>query len=278
MSENAFLKDPEYYQRDIDPIILLGFFRKRTKENPEISYNGEACWEWSLSLVDGYGVIYDRESRNNLRVHRCTYECANGKIDKGLVIRHLCHNKKCCNPSHLTSGTNLDNYWDSREKYLEAIAKPLVIDENEYESIAAASRATNIDPKLLRKFSTDGVFNRGLYSVRNLEPGLSKIAICIRGTAYESISEAVKKTGLTWREISLFTKDHVFDHVSYDLYRSSRRKRWSGHWIVDGVLYDSIISASRGSGINRCHLSIYSNEGIFDRAKYETRLKRNRRI
>lgn len=41
------------------------------------------------------------------------YEFIVGPIPKGLLIRHLCHNKKCVNPSHLRQGTQKENMQDS---------------------------------------------------------------------------------------------------------------------------------------------------------------------
>jgi hypothetical protein len=40
-----------------------------------------------------------------------------------LLVRHRCHNKICCNPDHLISGDNFDNYHDSEDTYKEAAAK-----------------------------------------------------------------------------------------------------------------------------------------------------------
>jgi len=44
--------------------------------------------------------------------HRFVYEFLNGKLKPGLVVRHLCNNKACINPNHLTAGTHADNVQD----------------------------------------------------------------------------------------------------------------------------------------------------------------------
>lgn len=70
------------------------------------------CLEWvrcfntdgyPRAMIDGYA---------NGKVHRIVYEILNGPINKGLVIRHTCDNKKCINPDHLIIGTTKDNVDD----------------------------------------------------------------------------------------------------------------------------------------------------------------------
>ena len=33
-----------------------------------------------------------------------------------MIVRHKCHNPKCCNPEHLQIGTHKDNWNDSKVK------------------------------------------------------------------------------------------------------------------------------------------------------------------
>lgn len=48
--------------------------------------------------------------------HRIAYELINGKIPEGMLIRHRCDNKLCCNPRHLEIGTHNDNMADAVER------------------------------------------------------------------------------------------------------------------------------------------------------------------
>ena len=55
------------------------------------------CWNFIQALhpKTGYGRFW------NKLAHRYFYEKYKGKIPKGLVIDHLCKNRKCVNPNHL---------------------------------------------------------------------------------------------------------------------------------------------------------------------------------
>ncbi len=71
------------------------------------------CWPWTGPvMVSGYG-------RFRLGAERCSHRVAHtvvyGAIPPGLVVRHLCHNRLCCNPGHLTTGTKADNTLDMLE-------------------------------------------------------------------------------------------------------------------------------------------------------------------
>lgn len=71
----------------------------------------DECWPWQAGVdKDGYGRF--RSMYVNHRSHRVAYQLANGDIPAGLCVLHACDNPKCCNPNHLSIGTNLDNIAD----------------------------------------------------------------------------------------------------------------------------------------------------------------------
>ena len=72
----------------------------------------DMCWEWGRSVGGpGYGVCWvDGKCRS---AHKLAYELSYGPVGDGLVVRHSCHNRKCCNPCHLIAGTQKQNMQDA---------------------------------------------------------------------------------------------------------------------------------------------------------------------
>lgn len=58
------------------------------------------CWVWQGHYAgDGYaGKCINLKTR---LMHRLFYRLHKGEIPKGLVVDHLCRNKRCVNPEHL---------------------------------------------------------------------------------------------------------------------------------------------------------------------------------
>jgi hypothetical protein len=68
---------------------------------------GSTCLEWAKPKQVGYGYfLLDGKERP---AHRVAYEWTYGPIPDGLVIDHLCRNKRCVNPDHLEAVTHLAN-------------------------------------------------------------------------------------------------------------------------------------------------------------------------
>lgn len=63
------------------------------------------CWPWQLKLrASGHGEFCAGGWK--LTAPRYAYESANlVELDAGQVLRHICENPACCNPSHLELGT-----------------------------------------------------------------------------------------------------------------------------------------------------------------------------
>jgi hypothetical protein len=74
------------------------------------------CWPWKASkFKQGYGRFSLKGRR--LKAHRVAYALTYGElptwtVDRGIVIRHRCDNKICCNPAHLETGSQAENVRD----------------------------------------------------------------------------------------------------------------------------------------------------------------------
>lgn len=86
--------------------------RKNTKEDVwkfVDKKDNNSCWNWigSTFLSTGYGRFFYQGKA--LVAHRFVYQLINGAIDTNIMVMHKCNNKPCCNPLHLTIGTNSQN-------------------------------------------------------------------------------------------------------------------------------------------------------------------------
>lgn len=78
-----------------------------------IVYVGD-CW---ISNSNSVSVRCDEGWRTML-AHRVMWIHANGSdIPEGLVVRHRCARRRCCNPEHLKIGTQKENMWDEAARY-----------------------------------------------------------------------------------------------------------------------------------------------------------------
>lgn len=80
----------------------------------------DACWPWKASTFKkknkqmGYGR--NAGSGPYTYAHRCAWLFTFGEIPDGKLVMHKCDNVLCCNPKHLSIGTDLDNNRDMRAK------------------------------------------------------------------------------------------------------------------------------------------------------------------
>lgn len=78
---------------------------------------GKECWMWMAhKLPSGYGQFNSRLHHQKWLAHRLSWTLANGPIPVGLLVLHSCDNPSCCNPAHLSVGTQLQNLADCVRK------------------------------------------------------------------------------------------------------------------------------------------------------------------
>lgn len=77
---------------------------------------GDGCWIWTGTLgSDGYGR-FGGSAGGDVYAHRFSYLIHKGPIAKGLSVMHSCDRPACCNPAHLSLGTQKDNMADAAAK------------------------------------------------------------------------------------------------------------------------------------------------------------------
>lgn len=84
---------------------------------PELAVLGEngPCCPWSRSTrKDGYGQVW--WNGTVLSTHKVAFELTFGPVQEGQVVRHSCDNPLCCNPYHLTPGSQQRNMDDMVKK------------------------------------------------------------------------------------------------------------------------------------------------------------------
>lgn len=70
------------------------------------------CWIFTGKWRTGTGYGDLRTPTGSELAHRAAYRCFVGTIPEGLVVRHKCDTRSCCNPDHLELGTQKDNIHD----------------------------------------------------------------------------------------------------------------------------------------------------------------------
>jgi hypothetical protein len=84
----------------------------------------DACWPWMGrkrrkyrkcgAEVDTYGVL--RLGGHETAAHRIAYQMAYGDYPDTMLVLHSCDNPPCCNPAHLSLGTQSRNMWERNTK------------------------------------------------------------------------------------------------------------------------------------------------------------------
>lgn len=61
---------------------------------------GGSCWEWQGGTTsEGYGAFYPDSTQ--IGSHVWSWEQTHGAVPHGLVVDHLCGNRRCVRPDHL---------------------------------------------------------------------------------------------------------------------------------------------------------------------------------
>jgi len=89
---------------------MIDYIKQRT-----VVDESTGCWEWTQNKTSqGYGNATFKTK--TWKAHRLSYTAFIGDIPEGLVVMHSCDNPSCCNPQHLSVGTQKDNMDDMVRK------------------------------------------------------------------------------------------------------------------------------------------------------------------
>lgn len=73
-----------------------------------ISMQPNGCWLWQGELNrNGYGRVWHKGVRH--MVHRFVWRWLNKPLSDDQVLDHICRNRNCCNPTHLSPVSNKQN-------------------------------------------------------------------------------------------------------------------------------------------------------------------------
>lgn len=76
--------------------------------------NDNGCWECNSHPRDARGYPHIGRDHKVLKIARVVYQQLHGDIPNGMVLRHLCNNTCCINPTHLKPGTQKENEHDKK--------------------------------------------------------------------------------------------------------------------------------------------------------------------
>ena len=176
--------------------------------------NSMGCWLWTGRRHNcGYGQI-KVDSRDKM-VHRISYEAFIGPIPEGLLIRHRCHEKLCCNPLHLEPGTDRDNWLD-----MLVDGHTRLIEQNGSDNLMAKLTEEQVY-EIRERFKTGKILSKELAK----EYGVARRAIerTICGTAY-----------------SCYTKIPPYDWRDLDVEMFHDRLTRKGKAVIEKMLLDGL--------------------------------------
>lgn len=87
----------------------------RERFNKKLSKQDNGCWLWTgYGNDEGYGRT--NFHGRSIVAHRAAFLLNGQKIPQGMLVRHKCDVRRCCNPDHLELGTPQQNCQDTSDR------------------------------------------------------------------------------------------------------------------------------------------------------------------
>ncbi len=202
----------------------------RIKGNIKFTAEVADCWEWAgCRFNTGYGCI--AVDNKQLGTHRLVWEMHNGvKIPEGLLVRHSCDNRSCCNPYHLSIGTVQDNSDDmvsrNRQAQCQEHGRAKITDE-EARQIVDSSEPYSVLAKryglskasICRLKTGRGWRGLGLENTREIKPRCKLDADAARAvySAQGLQKEIAERFGITQKQVSYIKSGRAWGKATADL-------------------------------------------------------------
>lgn len=92
---------------------------KQAQFMARVTVRDDGCWDFRGEKTRlGYVRFWIKQER--FLAHRFAYVLMRGPIEPGMEIDHLCWNRSCCNPEHLSQKTHSANCRSKRNSKLTA--------------------------------------------------------------------------------------------------------------------------------------------------------------
>ena len=111
------------------------------------------CWNWTLSTANGYGQASFRGSQR--LAHIQSFIAFVGDVPDGMILRHKCDNRRCCNPEHLQLGTKADNSNDMVLRGRSARGESHSQSKLTKSQVRSIFKSQESQPALADKYSVD---------------------------------------------------------------------------------------------------------------------------
>jgi hypothetical protein len=130
---------------------------------PRLEWQGD-CLIWTGPVQNkGYGYISRRERGTRL-VHRIVAE-QHGLVDDNTITLHSCDTPMCCNPEHLSGGTQAKNIAECIERGRFVYKAPLTVCKRGHEFTPENTRITG--SKKIRQCKECARIRRRKYAALN---------------------------------------------------------------------------------------------------------------